>query len=65
MGNRIVKHEIPHTIAEELILSAAIALVSTMKGKAAQRLKLVPLSNDLVEKHPVFKFTKNIFATSI
>ena len=29
---------------------AAIELVSTMKGKAAQYIKLVPLSNDLFEK---------------
>jgi len=33
----------------ELLLPATIEIVSTMKGKAAQHLKLIPLSNELLE----------------
>ena len=36
-----------HTIAEELVLPAAIDLVSTMIGESApQKLKAVPISNN-------------------
>jgi hypothetical protein len=41
----------PHTIAEELILPAAKAMVSAKVGeKAAKDLNLVTLSNDTVKK---------------
>ena len=47
VAHRIAKCKKPHTIAEELILPAAIDLASTMIGEeAAEKLKLVPLSND-------------------
>jgi predicted CoA-binding protein len=47
----IVKAGKPHTIAEELILPAAKAMVSAMVGqKAAKNLNLVALSNDMVKK---------------
>jgi len=45
----MAKSKMPHTIAEEILLPSAIELVSTMKGKAAQHLKLVLLCNDLLE----------------
>ena len=45
---RIVKCKKPHSIAEEIILPAAIDLASTMIGGAAEKLKLVPLSNNTV-----------------
>ena len=45
--HRIVKCKKPHTIAEELILPAAVDLATTMIAEgAAQKLILVPLSND-------------------
>ena len=46
---RIAKCKKPHTIAEELVLPAALDLVSTMIGEsAAQKLKPVPLSNNTI-----------------
>jgi len=39
----------PHTIAEEIMLPSAIELVRRMKGNAAQHLKLLLLSDDLLE----------------
>ena len=46
---RIAKCKKPHTIAEELVLPAALDLVSTMLGESvAQELKLVPLSNNTI-----------------
>ena len=48
-ANRIAKCKKSHSIAEEIILSAVIDLASTMiGGEAAEKLKLVPLSNDTV-----------------
>ena len=49
VAHRIAKYKKPHSIAEELILPAAIDLATTMIGKgAAEKLKSVPLSNDTV-----------------
>jgi len=46
---RNAKCKKPHTIAEELVLPAALDLVSTMIGEsAAQKLKPVPLSNNTI-----------------
>ena len=46
---RIAKCKKLHTIAEELVLSAALDLVSTIIGEsAAQRLKAVSLSNNTI-----------------
>ena len=46
---RITKCKKLHTITEELILPAAIDLVSTMIGDSAvQELKTVPLSNNTI-----------------
>ena len=46
---RIAKCKKPHTIAEELVLAAALDLVSTMIGESvAQKLKTAPLSNKTV-----------------
>ena len=46
---RITKCKKPHTIAEELVLPAALDLVSTMIGEsAAEKLKPVPLSNNTI-----------------
>ena len=38
----------PHTIAEGLILPAAVDLVGTMIEGAAEKLKMVPLSDDIM-----------------
>ena len=47
MAYRIAKCKQPHTIAEELIQPAAVDFATTMIGeRAAEKLKLVPLSND-------------------
>ena len=47
VAHRIVKCKKPHTIAEELILPAAVDLVSTMVEEGAtENLKMVLLSND-------------------
>lgn len=41
-----------HTIAEELILPAALNMVSVMMDEAsAAKIKTVPLSNDTVTRH--------------
>ena len=46
---RIAKCQKSHTIVEELVLPAALDLVSTMIGESvAQKLKAVPLSNNTV-----------------
>jgi len=46
---RLAKCKKPHTIAEELVLPAALDLVSTMIGEsAAQKRKAVPLSNNTI-----------------
>ena len=48
---RIAKCKKPHNIAEELVLPAALDLVSTMIGEsAAQKLKAVPLSNNTISR---------------
>ena len=45
--HRIVKCKTPHIIVEELILPAAVDLISTMiREAAAEKLKMVPLSDD-------------------
>ena len=44
--HRIVKCKKPHTIAEELMLPAAVDLESTMIEEAAEKLKMVLLSDD-------------------
>ena len=44
--HRIVKCKKPHAIARGLILPAAVDLVSTMIEGAAEKLKMVPLSDD-------------------
>ena len=46
MEYRIVKCKKLHTIAEGLILPVAVDLVSTMIEGAAEKLKMVPLSDD-------------------
>ena len=49
VAHRIAKCKKPHSIAEEIILPAAIDLASTMiEEGAAEKLKLLPLSNDTV-----------------
>ena len=49
MAQRIGKCKKPHTIAEELILPAAIDLASTMiREGAAKSLKLIPLSDNSI-----------------
>ena len=46
---RLAKCKKPHTIAEELVLSAALDLVSTMIGEsAAQKIKAIPLPNNTI-----------------
>ena len=48
---RIAKCKKLHTIAEELVLPAALDLVSTMIGEsAAQKLKALPLSNNTISR---------------
>ena len=46
--HRIVKCKKPHTIAERLILPAAVDLVGTMIEGAAEKLKMVPLSDAIM-----------------
>ena len=46
--HRIVKCKKPHTIAEGLILPAVVDLIGTMIEGAAQKLKMVPLSDDIM-----------------
>ena len=49
VADRIAKCKKPYSIAEEIILPAAIDLASTMiREGAAEKLKLVPLSHDTV-----------------
>ena len=49
-----------YTIAEELVLPAALDLVSTMlEESAAQKLKAVPLSNNTISRR-INKFSENI-----
>ena len=49
VGYRIEKCKKPHTIAEELVLPAALDLVSTIIGESvAQKLKPVPLSSNTI-----------------
>jgi len=48
VGHRIARSKMPHTSAEELILPAAIELVRTMKGKAAQHFKLFLLITAMI-----------------
>ena len=49
VAHSIAKCKKPYTIAEELILPAAVDLATTMIGEgAAEKLKLVLLSNDTV-----------------
>ncbi|KAJ1137675.1 hypothetical protein NDU88_004073 [Pleurodeles waltl] len=56
----IAKAGKPHTIAEELIVPAAKAMVSAMVGeKAAKDLDLVPLSNNTVKRR-IDKMSDNI-----
>lgn len=48
---RIAQKKKPHTIGEDLILPAAIDIVSTMFGDPmAQQLKAIPMSNDTVSR---------------
>ena len=48
---RSAKCKTLHTIEEELVLPAALDLVSTMIGEsAAQKLKAVPLSNNTISR---------------
>ena len=46
--HRIVKCKKPHTIAEGLILPAAVDLVGTVIEEAAEKLKMVPLLDDIM-----------------
>ena len=48
MVHRIVKCKKPHMIAEGLILPAAVDLVGMMIEGAAEKLKMVPLSDDIM-----------------
>ncbi|XP_054469041.1 protein FAM200B-like [Anoplopoma fimbria] len=51
VAHRIAKAKKPHTIAEELILPAAMDMVREVLGQsAADRLKTIPLSNDTVAR---------------
>lgn len=51
VAHRIAKCKKPHTIAEELILPAAIDIVSVMIGdSAAKEIKNVPLSNNTISR---------------
>ena len=48
---RIAQCKKPHTIAEDLILPAALDMVSTMLDEtSASKLKVIPLSNDTVAR---------------
>ncbi|XP_049321925.1 protein FAM200B-like [Astyanax mexicanus] len=48
---RIAKAKKPHTIAEELILPAAMDMVrEVLDGAAADKLKTIPLSNDTIAR---------------
>ena len=57
---RIAKCKKLHTIAEELVLPAALDLVLTIIGEsAAQKLKAVPLSNNTISRR-IDKISDNI-----
>ena len=48
MAHRIVKCKKPHAIAEGLILPAAVNFLGTMIEGAAEKLKMVPLTDDIM-----------------
>ena len=48
VAHRIVKCKKPHTIAEGLTLPATVDLVGTMIEGAAEKLNMVPLSDDIM-----------------
>lgn len=51
VAHRIAKVKKPHTIAEELILPAAVDMVREMVDEAtANKLKTIPLSNDTISR---------------
>ena len=51
VAHLVAKAQKPHTIAESLILPAAIAMTTAMHGeKIASALKQIPLSNDSMSK---------------
>ncbi|XP_046975180.1 protein FAM200B-like [Vanessa cardui] len=51
VAHRIAKCKKPHTIAEELILPAAVDMVSIMIGEsAAKEIKNIPLSNNTISR---------------
>lgn len=51
IAHHIAKAKKPHTIAEELLLAAAMDLVREVLDKsAADKLKLIPLSNDAISR---------------
>ena len=57
---RIAKCKKLHTIAEELVLPAALDLVSTIIGElTAQKLKAVPLPNNTISRR-IDKISDNI-----
>ncbi len=48
---RVAKEKAPHTIAERLILPAALDIVNTvLDEKASEKLKLIPLSDNTVSR---------------
>jgi predicted RNase H-like nuclease len=50
VAHRIAKRKKPHTIAEELILLAAVDMVNIMIGESAGKLSKVPLSNNTISR---------------
>jgi hypothetical protein len=51
VAHRITKCKKPHTIAEELILPAAVDMVNVMIGESAGKpLSKVPLSNNTISR---------------
>lgn len=51
VAQRVAKNRKPHTIAETLIMPAAIDIVREMLGeKAAEKLKVVPVSNNTIQR---------------
>ena len=51
VAHLVAKAQKPHTIAESLIIPAAIAMTTAMHGeKIASALKQIPLSNDTMSK---------------
>ena len=58
---RIAKCKKLHTIAKELVLPAALDLVSTIIGEStAQKLKAVPLSNNTISRR-IDKISDDIY----